>query len=374
MNLQPSRSVGSVILDEVLDAIAAALTTHAPERGGLLFGPRGQKLVTLFVADLEAEHHSVTYTPSAGICRRSPEIERESGLEYKGIIHSHPGAMDHPSKPDIRNACNALQTNPHLSYFLMPIVTLGNFTPSDLDSHELLLPGGKLSHWLVPQAVTAQGRRLSKERISSITLWSDLKAVAASLPGRPKVERSFMLDIEGVSAAAYMLIAEGGAWLFAAAPGYPFTPPLVVPPAGERTAVPLAWDLAVPADKRFRAAISPLLGCSSEIPPEPPDDGMTPICSPIHSWKSIATRLTPWPKGLTTWPQAITPWSRAILLIVAVCFSGMIGRHYPVSKNPAPECAPARRVMDKPTNAHSPTHDISLDVPSKAVSNDFMII
>lgn len=258
-NTRPSLAVGTVILDEALSAIAAALTARAPERGGLLFGPRGQKLITLFVADEEAEHHYGTYTPSAEICRRSPEIERDHGLEYKGLIHSHPGSMDHPSGPDIVNARKALETNPHLSYFMMPIVTLGDFDASGLASHELLLPGGKLSHWIVPQAVSPHSRQLCEERITALTLWGDLKKLADTLPGRPEVARSSMLDIEGVSAAAYLLDSDQGTWMFAAAAGYPFTPPLVVPPAGGPSAVALSWDLEIAADQRFHAAVAPLL-------------------------------------------------------------------------------------------------------------------
>lgn len=256
---QPSLTVGTVILDEVLAVIASALTSHVPERGGLLFGPRGQKLITLFVADENADHHYGTYTPSAEICASSPEIERNHGLEYKGLIHSHPGSMDHPSGPDIKNARRALGTNPHLSYFMMPIVTLGEFKASELGSHELILPGGKLSHWIVPQSVSTEARQLCEERVTALTLWSDLRKLAALLPGQPEVARSSMLDIEGVSAAAYLLHSEQGIWMFAAAAGYPFTPPLVVPPAGDRSAVALAWDLNITAEQRFHAAVAPLL-------------------------------------------------------------------------------------------------------------------
>lgn len=270
MSIQPSLAVGTVILDEVLSAIACALTSRAPERGGLLFGPRGQKLVTLFVADEEAAHHYGTYTPSAEICRRSPEIERNHGLEYKGLIHSHPGSMDHPSGPDIDNARRALGTNPHLSYFMMPIVTLGEFDASELGSHELLLSGGKLSHWIVPQAVSADARQLCEERVTALTLWSDLRKLAKLLPGHPEVARSSMLDIEGVSAAAYLLDLEQGTWMFAAAAGYPFTPPLVVPPAGDRSAVALIWDLEIAAEQRFHAAVAPLMNGGVIDVVEPP--------------------------------------------------------------------------------------------------------
>lgn len=267
ISVQPALTVGTVILDEVLAAIAAALTSRAPERGGLLFGPRGQKLITLFIADDEADHHHGTYTPSAEICRRSPGIERDHGLEYKGVIHSHPGSMDHPSGPDIENARRALGTNPHLSYFMMPIVTLGKFVTSELGPHELLLPDGKLSHWIVTQAASADDRQLCEERVTALTLWGDLKKLADLLPGRPEVARSSMLDIEGVSAAAYLLDSAQGTWMFAAAAGYPFTPPLVIPPAGGRSAVALTWDLEVAADQRFHVAVAPLLNGGVAHPP-----------------------------------------------------------------------------------------------------------
>jgi len=291
MNFNPSLPVGTVILDEVLHAIAAVLTSHAPERGGLLFGPRGQKLITLFVADNESEHHYATYTPSTAICKRGPEIEHEYGLEYKGVIHSHPGSMDHPSGPDITNARKALGINSHLPYFMMPIVTLGAFEKSDLRPHELLLPGGKLSHYIVPQAAPASGHQLSEERISALTLWGDLRKFAARLPGRPKVARSSMLDIEGVSAAAYLLDSTDGIWMIAAAAGYPFTPPLVIPPAGGPTAVPLAWDLHVPADQRFHAAFAPFMATTVETVVDPtPENEPCKTSIPYRAAKSQRRR------------------------------------------------------------------------------------
>lgn len=259
MNSSHSLPVGTVILGEVIDAIAVALTTYAPERGGLLFGPKGQKLITHFVSDDDAEHHSVTYTPSASICARSPEIEREHGLEYKGVIHSHPGSMDRPSSPDVTNARKALTRNAHLSYFMMPIVTLGKFDEETLASHELLIPGGKLSQWIVPQSATPQDRKLSRERITRLSLWDDLRKLTSSFAEPPTVGRCNMLDIEGVSAAAYSVRIKEEDWMFAAAAGYPFTPPLVVPPLGDLTSVPLSWDLEVAADERLISAVRPLM-------------------------------------------------------------------------------------------------------------------
>src|SRR5689334_1196776 len=132
------------ILDEVLDDLDATIAAHPPERGGLLFGPRNRDLITLFVFDDGARTTAVTYTPSADICRRAPEIEARTRLEYKGLVHSHPGSFDRTSGGDKFSAAKALQSNLHLGSFFMPIIT-GRQARCKLPEHELHLDHGKLS-------------------------------------------------------------------------------------------------------------------------------------------------------------------------------------------------------------------------------------
>ncbi len=249
--------VGTAILDEALADIAAALTTHAPERGGALFGPRAQKMVTLFVPDDDAEHHHVTYTPSPALSMKVPRIEQTTGLEYKGIVHSHPGGLDRPSMPDVAAARRALRANVHLPAFLMPIVTLGDFRKEDLAAHETVLPGGKISHFLVSAQVRRGTSQLRPERLSSLSLYGDLRALSALLPGSPEVPKGVLMDMEGVMGVAYTLDILERQWLFIATPGYPFTPPLVADPDAARP-VPLSWNLSTPAEHRLLEAFSRL--------------------------------------------------------------------------------------------------------------------
>jgi len=259
--------VGTVILDEVLEDIARFLTTHAPERGGALFGPRAQKMVTLFLPDEAAEYRQVTYTPSPALSLMVPRIEQRTGLEYKGIVHSHPGSLDRPSMPDVAAARRALRSNVHLPAFLMPVVTLGTFRQDELGAHETVLPGGKISHFLVPAQVRIGASQLRPERLTSLSLRGDLQALAAALPGCPEVPRAVLMDIEGVMGPAYTLDILGEPWLFVATPGYPFTPPLIVGPDNDRP-VPVRWNLSTSADLRLLETFA-RLGLFEAKHPEP---------------------------------------------------------------------------------------------------------
>ena len=124
------------IFDEVLEAIEFHIARHEPERGGLLFGPMNRDVAALFMPDEGARSSSVTYTISRDMCQRAPEIERETNLEYKGVVHSHPDSFDHPSTGDQSAAANALQLNPHMGKFFMPIVTANREGEGALRSHE----------------------------------------------------------------------------------------------------------------------------------------------------------------------------------------------------------------------------------------------
>lgn len=110
------------VVDAVLRDIGEYIATHAPERGGVLYGPPGYDLITNFEYDSDAETTSVTYVPSANIVQRVADVEEKSDLKFKGVIHSHPEGYSVLSSGDEIAACELLTANPHLSTFYMPIV------------------------------------------------------------------------------------------------------------------------------------------------------------------------------------------------------------------------------------------------------------
>ena len=67
------------VLGNVLKGIDAAIGCHAPERGGVLFGPVGRPMVTHFLHDEAARTTAASYQPSPAIARRSSDVCSTSG-------------------------------------------------------------------------------------------------------------------------------------------------------------------------------------------------------------------------------------------------------------------------------------------------------
>lgn len=111
-----------VITDLVYNKIYTEIAQHYPEKGGALFGPRGLPFVTHFEMDTDAETTAVSYIPSTKLINKVPKIESEIGLQFKGIIHSHPRGVIRPSGGDASTVSSFFRLNPHFSSMLLPIV------------------------------------------------------------------------------------------------------------------------------------------------------------------------------------------------------------------------------------------------------------
>lgn len=111
-----------VVTDIALAEIRARIAVHRPERGGALYGPKDYPLVTHFEFDAEARTTAVSYVPSLRLIESVRSVERETGLKFKGIVHSHPPGYDRPSEGDRESAANLFRTNSHLAAIAMPIV------------------------------------------------------------------------------------------------------------------------------------------------------------------------------------------------------------------------------------------------------------
>ena len=83
--------------DDVAAEIAATIGSRKPETGGALFGPKNSNLISMIAFDEAAHTTSVSYTPSKELIASIPEIEAAEGVEFKGIIHSHPRGVTQPS-------------------------------------------------------------------------------------------------------------------------------------------------------------------------------------------------------------------------------------------------------------------------------------
>ena len=111
-----------VITDLVRDEIRAHLADHEPERGGALYGPRDYPFVTHFQFDPDGQTSSVSYVPSTALIESVIRVERETGLQFKGIIHSHPPGCFQPSSGDEQTVASFFRLNPHISAMALPIV------------------------------------------------------------------------------------------------------------------------------------------------------------------------------------------------------------------------------------------------------------
>ncbi|ACL66456.1 UBA/THIF-type NAD/FAD binding protein [Anaeromyxobacter dehalogenans 2CP-1] len=245
------------VADWVLRALDAELGGHPPERGGALLGPPGRPLVTRFEPDPGAHASASRWAPSAGLGERVTALERGEGLELKGLVHSHPGALDQPSAQDARELAAGLAHNPHLACYLGPIVSLE--PPAGLGAHEVALARGKLSLFAARRS-RGGGAEVAPEPLRAIPLLRDLERAAQALGGGRA--EPFVTDAgEGPLLAGRLRLDGGGELLVLAGEHYPALPPVALA-AGEREAsgqLALSWPLALAEDERLAAALAAVL-------------------------------------------------------------------------------------------------------------------
>ena len=134
-----------ILTDRVLADIGRYIASHEPERGGALLGPPYSNVICSFVADPQARTSHMTYQPSAGLTEMVQRQEVSHGLQFFGIVHSHPGNYAQPSSGDHVAFLNSLNVNPHLSGFVAPIVTLDRDADPECLNELSLSPRGRLT-------------------------------------------------------------------------------------------------------------------------------------------------------------------------------------------------------------------------------------
>ena len=111
-----------IIADHARDRIRSEIALHPPERGGALYGPADYPMISHFEYDDAAVTTADTYTPSRELIRNIARVERETGLKFKGIVHSHPAGINKPSSTDKRAVASLFRDNRHLAWIFLPIV------------------------------------------------------------------------------------------------------------------------------------------------------------------------------------------------------------------------------------------------------------
>lgn len=248
---------------------------YPPERGGALLGPIGQAVITHFILDDQARTSGASYLPSPQLTQRVQQMELQQNLEFKGVIHSHPGGYDRPSGPDEEAMWEGLKINPHIPFFVAPIVTL--VTPNQpLRPHELALGQGKISFYAayrqgngvrvetlpVQSIQEAELSLMQHNRLTSLstTVQNDLNRVQRAL-GSTQPPVIFTTPIEGRDLLAGCLPLDGLELLFIFSESYPTTPPILLATLAQQDTeqVELPWLLVTPPEERLVAAVTRLV-------------------------------------------------------------------------------------------------------------------
>lgn len=264
---------------QVLAEISSHIAAHAPERGGALLGAIDQPEVSYLILDRYAATTYASYHPSQWLLNQVQELEANSNLQFKGVIHSHPDGLDRLSSPDHEGIREGLDINPHLLYFIAPVVTHNRYGRS-LQAHEIQLPNGKMSVYIAFRA----GDDIDLRSIPSI-ISSDSEQVHSSpsnhrpVPSRardriradihalcqnyeiPDAPKFFTTTYEGTLTPTIQLQFSGGLeFIIFYSDTYPNNAPTILATlAGNTEQLQFDWLLTTPPQDRFMAAISTLL-------------------------------------------------------------------------------------------------------------------
>ena len=279
------------VLDSVVRSIEERIAAHPPERGGALLGPRDCAVITHFLHDEEAETTATTYSPSRALNERVKDLERRTALEFKGLIHSHPGGLDHPSAQDARELGIGLHLNGHMGGYLALIVTGG--PAAEVHCHEIVLPSGKLSCF---KAFRGPRRTASvvPSAVEVIPVLGHLERLSHEYGGQAPEE--FLTDVGAGPMPAGRIQLDGIEVLVIASTLFPAVPPivLVTPEGGETEQLPIAWPLAVPPEDRLLSAVAPFL-----VKPGPFRRAYGPAGGPAVTTDPGKARLARWPARFT---------------------------------------------------------------------------
>lgn len=241
------------VFDQVLDSIELHIAKYQPEKGGLLFGPIGRDVVSLFIPDEQAHTSSMTYTISKEMCDRVPIIENDTNLEYKGIIHSHPGLMDGPSLGDRDAAQNALRLNPHMGKFFMPIFTGDRGKKGSLGDHEISITKGKISAYVVMrQSISGNEVEVRKAHLFIVPLLRCIEKTCEKMISDSIFESAVIVSNDAstifdkeVINLSYVLNCDAHEYIIIAGESFPQYAPHILHTNlnGDTTSVTVEWNI-----------------------------------------------------------------------------------------------------------------------------------
>lgn len=251
------RTPSVLVLDTVIEAIDEELAIPAPERGAALMGPEGRELITHLLADPTAQTTSASYEASNELIQRVSAAEDDSILRWKGIVHSHPGAMGDLSGPDLARLLEGLQINPWLPWLHAPIVTQ---QPPRYGGAAVNTQHGWLC-WHTVRMLRDGKLVVEARRVVVLPLGADLRMLAECHDGQlTPIVADPGTGVTGVGGRVGL--PDGGELLVLASDLYPVAAPLVLftPPGADTVELALNWS-AEAGENRLVAAVSLALDC-----------------------------------------------------------------------------------------------------------------
>jgi molybdopterin/thiamine biosynthesis adenylyltransferase len=244
--------------DWVLRDVDAEVGGHPPERGGALLGPRGRPLVTRFVPDPDAAATAASWAPSRALDARVKALERDTGLELKGLLHSHRLGLEGPSERDALELAEGLRRNPHLALYLGPIASAAPYERG-AGAHVLPLRSGTIS-FHAARRTRDGGAEILPLAVRLVPLLRDLERAAGELGGASAGVS--LPEGDGAALVGRVRLADGVELTLLVGEAYPELPPLVRLVTGGEPPEPLhvAWDLAAPEEERLVRALRALAG------------------------------------------------------------------------------------------------------------------
>ncbi|HEU4382619.1 MAG TPA: ThiF family adenylyltransferase [Anaeromyxobacteraceae bacterium] len=272
--------------DWVLGDLEREIAAHPPERGGALLGPRLRPVVTRFLPDPAGAGGGGSWAPSRDLDAAVKALEREQGLELKGLAHSHPPGLDRPSEQDARELAEGLRRNGHMPCYLAPVITRG--PPGELGPHELALPSGKISCFAAWRAGEG-GASVLPLRPRLLPLRRDCSRLARELGAGEPV----FLEVDpgaGLAPSAQLRLPGGVELTVVAGEQYPALPPLVLAMAGGAIEqLQISWRLTTPEAERLLEATRAAL-----VPPGPYRRVFGPRGGPALTADPARARLAGW--------------------------------------------------------------------------------
>jgi len=245
-----------VVLDEIFDSLQRQILEPPPENGGALLGPHGIPAVTQFLFDSDAQTSSSTYLPSEDLTRRVAHSEKEQNLEFKGVIHSHPGTLDRPSGPDREAVAKGLEINPQLGYFLLPIVNQIR-VEGCLPEHVMPFHTGKIT-WHVGYPRRQGAPLITEINADVMPVQADMNALAKFL-GVEYEQAGGSVELEGrMFIRRHLHFDEDSELIFLFGFDYPASPPIVLCSIqGEEVRqLNLDWPVTTAREKRMLTAMA----------------------------------------------------------------------------------------------------------------------